>query len=184
MYNCDVKKITITGSSGVGKTTLSKQIAQELDLPLIEETARVLCAEMGFARIGDIPEQEKFKHDVLIKQIESESKHESFVADRSAIDCWILWQRWNICTAMTFDTETLYTRVAAHADCYTHIIYIPPLFAPEDDGFRWVEPDYVKQIDRITRMTLYDLNLWGKTLTISKNTLEERISEVRNWLDS
>lgn len=184
MYNCLVKKITITGSSGVGKTTLSKKLAQEFGLPHIEETARVLCAEMGFARIGDIPEQEQFKRDVLAKQIQIESRHENFVADRSALDCWILWQRWNICTAMTYDTEAVYARVAAHASTYTHVIYIPPLFVPEDDGFRWIEPNYIKQIDRITRMTLYDLNLWNRTLTITQNTLGERISEVRNWLDS
>lgn len=178
-----MKKITITGSSGVGKTTLCTKLAQELQLPLIEETARVLCEQMGYKRIGEIPEQEQFKRDVLSKQIEVERKHESFVSDRSALDCWILWQRWNICSAMTYDTEEIYTTVADHARNYTHIIYLPPLFTAIDDGFRWIEPDYIKQIDRITRMTLYDLNLWDRTLTISSSSLAERILEARSWLE-
>ena len=183
-YNYGVHRITITGSSGVGKTSLAERLTAELQIPLIAETARLLCAEMGYQRIGEIPDQEGFKRAVLESQIESENslKESGFVADRSTIDCWILWQRWNICSAMTYDTEAVYQRVSAHSELYTHVIYVPPLFPPTDDGFRWIEPDYVKQVDRITRMTLHELGLWEKTHTITTRSLDERVEEVKAWL--
>ncbi len=176
-------RLTITGASGVGKTTLAECIAELLELPLIPELARELCSEMGYPRIGDIPDQEKFKRDALERQIDTELKHESFVADRSAIDTWVLWQRWNICTAMTYDTEAIYELVSKHISHYTHIIYIPPMFKAEEDGFRWTEPDYIKQVDRIIRMTLYELDLWEKVMVITKDNITERILEVQRWIE-
>lgn len=174
--------MTITGAGGVGKTTLAQRLATELEVPFIEEVARVLCSEMGHKRIGEIPDQEGFKRKVLEKQIEREAGIDSYVADRSALDCWILWQRWNICSAMTFDTEAIYDTVKKHAASYSHIIYIPPLFPPSEDGFRWTEPDYIKQIDRITRMTFYELNLWDRVLKIQSDKIDDRVAEVLFWL--
>lgn len=176
-------KLTITGAGGVGKTTLAQRIAGELKIPFLEETARVVCAESGYQRIGEIPDQEGFKRTVLERQITLEAGHDSFVADRSAIDCWILWQRWNICSAMTYDTEAIYDKVRTHAVNYSHIIYIPPLFKPEEDGFRWTEPDYIKQIDRITRMSFYDLQLWDRVLQISTDEIDGRVQQVLSWLN-
>ncbi len=57
------------------------------------------------------------------------------------------------------------------------------MFPPVDDGFRWTEPDYQKQIDRIIRMTLYDWNLWDKTLTISDKDNGARVKEVLAWME-
>lgn len=177
-------KLTITGASGVGKTTLAECLAELLQFPLIPELARELCAEMGYKRIGEIPDQEKFKRDALERQINAELKHDSFIADRSALDTWILWQRWNICTAMTYDTEAIYELVAKHAKNYTHIVYIPPMFAAEEDGFRWTEPDYIKQVDRIIRMTLYDLDLWENVFVVTADQIQARLVEITKWLDS
>ncbi len=175
-------RITLTGASGVGKTTLAQQLAHRLELPLIPELARVLCKERGFQRIGEISNQEQFKLDVLQRQIDTEETLQNFVADRSAVDCWILWQRWNICSAMTYDTENVYRMSSQQALKYTHIIYIPPLIVPVEDEFRWTDPDYTKQIDRIVRMTLYEQELLQKTLTITKITVDDRIEEVLSWI--
>ncbi len=176
-------KLTITGASGVGKTTLAKLLAAKLELPLIPELAREICTQLGYERIGMIPDQEGFKRQVLQAQIDAESKHSSFIADRSPIDAWVLWQRWNICSAMTYDSEAYYETVQKHCKNYSHIVYIPPMIEPEEDEFRWTEPDYIKQIDRYTRMTLYDLNLWDKVLTIKAETPEQRVAEVTDWLN-
>ncbi|MBA3857281.1 MAG: hypothetical protein C0507_10275, partial [Cyanobacteria bacterium PR.3.49] len=69
------------------------------------------------------------------------------------------------------------------AETYTHIIYVPPMFPAVDDGFRWTEPDYQKQMDRIIRMTLYDWNLWDKTLTIADKDNDARVREVLAWME-
>lgn len=166
----------------MGKTSLAHALSSELSLPLIPEIARKLCLELGYDRIGSIPDQEGFKKQVLEKQIEAENSCESFVGDRGALDCWVLWQRWNICSAMTHDTEYIYRTVAAHMKSYSHIIYIPPLFEITEDEFRWSEPDYIKQLDRIFRMSLFELDCLERVYTINSGELAGRMEEVQNWL--
>ena len=166
----------------MGKTTLATRLAQDLNLPLIPELAREICRQLGNKQIGEIEDQEGFKRLVLEKQIATESGYSSFVADRSAIDCWVLWQRWNICQAMSYDTEAVYERVRSHVRNYSHIVYVPVLIQPEEDGFRWTDPDYIKQIDRIIRTTFYDLDLWNRVLTLRSEDLEGRLHEVKAWL--
>lgn len=137
---------------------------------------------MGYETVGQVADQLGFRRIVLEAQTKAEEEHQYFVSDRSAIDCWVLWQRWNICEAMSYDTETYYDICRKQAEKYTHIIYVPPMFAPPEDGFRWTDLDYQKQIDRIVRMTLYEWNLWDKTYTVKSDVQHERAREVTQWL--
>lgn len=178
------RRIIVTGASGVGKTVLVDALAHSLSLPVIPELGRRLCKEMGYERIGEIPEQEAFKQKVLHCQIEEESRLPEFISDRSTIDCWVLWQRWNLCSAMTYDTEAYYARSREHAESYTNIVYVPPMFEPPEDGFRWTDPDYQKQIDRMVRTTLYDWNLLDRTYIVKASALSDRVTEVLSWLES
>jgi hypothetical protein len=161
-------------------------LAPLLSLPIIPELGRKLCLDMGYERIGDIPqsEQENFKRLVLEAQISREDELGAFISDRSALDCWVLWQRWNICSAMTYDTEAVYERARGQSRGYSHIIYIPPMFAPPEDGFRWTDLDYQKEIDRLVRMTLYEWNLLELTLTIKSAEPGQRVQEALSWLQS
>lgn len=177
-------RIAIAGASGVGKTTLVELLAPSFRLPSIPELGRELCTNLGYERIGDIPDQEDFKRRVLAAQIAEEERWGSFISDRSTIDCWVLWQRWNICQAMTYDTEAYYNEARLQARKYTHIVYVPPMFAPPEDGFRWTNTDYQQQIDRLVRMTLYEWNLLDKTFTVSASTPEERARETAAWLEN
>jgi|AGTN01.1.fsa_nt_gi hypothetical protein len=177
------RRIIITGASGVGKTTLVEALTPLLSLPVIPELARDICKQLGYATICDVPDQEEFKKTVLKAQIEKEEELGSFLADRSALDFWVLWQRWNICTAMSYDTETYYNQVTDQSQKYTHIIYVPPMFPPVDDGFRWTDLDYQKQIDRLTRMTIYELDLWERTLTLTPKDTSRRAEAVLAWLE-
>lgn len=159
-------------------------LAPLLKLPLIPELGRTLCIGMGYGRIGDIPQsqQENFKRLVLEAQLSKEKELESFISDRSTIDCWVLWQRWNICTAMTYDSEAYYKMARAQSQDYSHVIYIPPMFAPVEDGFRWTDLDYQKEIDRLVRMTLYEWDLLPRTLTLKSLGHEDRMQESVTWL--
>jgi len=147
-----------------------------LALPAIPELSRKLCLEMGYAYPGQIPDQERFKREVLEAQIAEENRLVQFLSDRSSVDAWALWQRWNICQAMSFDTEKYYEQARAQGELYSDIIYIPPMFAVEDDGV------YQKQVDRLVRMTLYEWGLWERTYTVKSAHAGERVSEVSTWL--
>ncbi len=159
-------------------------LAPLLMLPVIPELGRALCQNMGYERIGDIPqsEQENFKRLVLEAQIERETELKTFISDRSAIDCWVLWQRWNICSAMTYDSEAYYDLARGQSPHYSHVIYIPPMFAPPEDGFRWTDLDYQKEIDRLVRMTLYEWDLLPRTLTLKSQSHDARIKETLSWV--
>jgi hypothetical protein len=160
-----------------------EELAPLLSLPIIPELARQMCESLGYKYIGEIPEQEEFKRKVLAAQIDSESRAKSFISDRSTIDSWVLWQRWNICQAMSYDTEDYYNQARLQAQSYTHVILIPPMFDPVDDGFRWTDKDYQKQIDRLVRMTLYEWNLLNRTYVISSETTQARLAEVIAWIN-
>jgi predicted ATPase len=178
------RRIVLTGASGVGKTSLATALAQRLNLSLVPEIARILCTERGYSNPAEIPDQVKFRQDVLERQVEAETLTGSFIGDRSTVDCWVMWQRWHLCTAMTYESEAYYQRCRAQAQTYTQIIYVPPLFTPVDDAFRWTEPDYIKQLDRLTRLTLYDWSLLDRTYTITSDGVDLRLLEVTRWLDS
>jgi hypothetical protein len=58
------------------------------------------------------------------------------------------------------------------------------MFPPSDDGFRWTDPDYQKQIDRLVRMTLFDWQLLDRTLTLQSLAHQERLKEAQTWLEN
>lgn len=177
------KRIIVTGASGVGKTTLVEMLAPLLSLSVIPELGRKLCHDLGYQKIGDIPDQEDFKRKVLEAQISAENAAGSFISDRSTVDCWVLWQRWNMCQAMTFDSEAYYDQCRRQAEKYTHIIYVPPMFPPVEDGFRWTELDYQKQIDRLMRMTIFEWQLSHITYVVQSSDNESRLEEIKLWLN-
>jgi predicted ATPase len=178
------RRIVITGAGGVGKTSLSDALARALQLPLIPEVARQLCQELHYQSPASVPDQQLFRRQVLSRQIALENSTDSFVSDRSAIDCWVLWQRWNFCTAMSYDSENYYESCRQQAESYSRVVYIPPMFPPSEDNFRWIDADYIKQIDRIVRMTLYDWGLNNRTLIISSEGVQRRVEEVSAWLEN
>jgi predicted ATPase len=181
--NNPARRLIITGASGVGKTTMVEELAPLLSLPVIPEIARKLCHDMGHDRPTQIVDQKAFKEKVLDLQIEAEEEVGAFISDRSTIDCWALWQRWELCSAMTYDTEAYYKKARAQAGKYTHVIYVEPSFPPEEDGFRWTDADYQQQIDRIIRMTLFDWQLWPRTFVVQSSDKQTRIKEALHWLE-
>jgi nicotinamide riboside kinase len=182
-------KIAITGAGGVGKTTLAQALAAQLKTTLLPEAAREVLLQSGLNSFVDVSDRVQFMLDVFEAQIKAEGEHDEFVSDRSAIDFWAMWQRWQLTSADVALTEKLYEKARLQAASYTHIIYIPPLFAIEDDGFRWADPNYQKQMDRLTRSTLWDWDLWSSGCYTVKSGVgafgkNERVSEVMAWLKS
>lgn len=184
------KRIAIIGSAGVGKTSLLEAIfktgllrrgsaTHRNDWHKIPEQVRVICEERGYKSPYDIPAEEihKFREDVLDRQIESENSSESFIVDRSTIDAWVYYMRWSWNSTMVEDAERFYDKACKQAQDYDLLVYLPIMFEIEDDGFRWNNPIYQKQIDRLLLSTVRDWGLEDKLVSIDSLELENRLDQ-------
>ena len=176
------QRIVIIGSAGVGKTCLLNEIKKNLHLRIIPEQARIICKELGYKNIYDIKDPTKFRSLTLKKQVKLEEEFNQFISDRSTIDCWVHWIRWSWCTTKTFESEKYFKLAYRQALKYSHIIYIPRLFKPKDDGFRWNDEEYQKQIDRLFKQLLLEWEMMSKTYIIKSKDLKERVREVKECL--
>ncbi len=182
MLNQSLKRIIIIGSAGVGKTTLLNNIKRKIGLTVIPEIAREICNRLGYKSIYEIKDHDKFRLLVLKEQLKLEEKYKEFLSDRSTIDCWIHWVRWSWNTKKTFESEDYFKLAFTQALKYSHIIYIPRMFKPKEDGFRWNNEDYQNQIDRLFRELLLEWELMSKTYIIQSKDLKNRTHEALTFL--
>lgn len=183
MLNKSPKRIVIIGSAGVGKTTLLNGIKKSIGLSVIPEIAREVCKRMGCKSIYEIKDHDKFRLLVLREQIKLEETYKEFLSDRSTIDCWVHWVRWSWNSKKTFESEGYFNLAFFQALKYSHIIYIPRMFKPKNDGFRWNDEDYQRQIDRLFRELLLEWELMNRTYIIQSNSVKERVEEILSFLE-
>lgn len=174
-------RIAIIGSAGVGKTTLLYELKKKMKLNVIEEQARIVCQKLGYKNIYEIKDPEYFRFLTLKSQIKTEEKCNNFISDRSTIDCWVHWVRWSWGKAKTFETERYFKLAYNQALKYSHIIYIPRLIKPKEDGFRWNNRDYQNQIDRLIKETLLGWQLMTRTYIIKEKNEKLRAKEVLDY---
>ncbi len=180
--NKSPKRLVIVGSAGVGKTSLAESLKDVINLRLIPEQARIICNQDGYKNIYEIKNPNNFRFRVLREQIKREERLNNFISDRSTIDCWVHWIRWSWGISKTYESENYFKLAYKQALKYSHIIYIPRLIKPKEDGFRWNNEDYQNQVDRLLRETLLEWELVSKTLIIRSIILKERINEVKDFL--
>lgn len=184
MLNKSLKRIVIIGSAGVGKTSLLNEIKSSFHLRVIPEQARIVCKKLGYKNIYEITDPTKFRFLTLKEQIKLEEKYKRFISDRSTIDCWVHWIRWSYSNTKSFESEKYFKLAYTQALKYSHIIYIPRLFKPKEDGFRWNDEEYQNQVDRLFKEILLGWELMSRTYIVKSKTLKERIKEVKNYLKS
>lgn len=178
------KKIAIIGAAGVGKTSLINAViaseSWQSSHTIIPELVRVVCEERGYKSPYDIPaeQMDQFRHDVLHRQIEEENKAHKFIVDRSTIDAWAYYMRWSWNTSTVEKSEEFYQAAYNQAQTYDQIIYLPIMFELQDDGFRWNNPIYQKQVDRLLRSIIIDWGLKDKVYEIQSETIDCRLKEL------
>lgn len=170
-------KIAILGAAGVGKTTLWDAI--KTDLIKIPEQVRVLSSERGYDSPYSITEDlNQFRFDVLKRQIMEENQAKQFLVDRSVIDAWAYYMRWSWNSSTVEETEEFYQLAYEQAQKYDLLIYVPIMFEIQDDGYRWANPIYQQQVDRLLRSIINDWSLNDKVYEINTSTLTTRLVEL------
>ncbi|WP_066635215.1 AAA family ATPase [Desulfolucanica intricata] len=175
-------RIGLCGAQGTGKSTLSKALAKELGLPLIEEQARIAAKLFGITRPSrDIkvrPELGRlFEVQCLILQLQSEERYkQGFVSDRTVIDIAVYWSKWLAYTTPAVMNRFIYELCKHRAKTYDMVLYLAPEIPLEDDEFRSTNPEYQAELDFWVRAMLKICN--PPVLFRVTGTLEERISQI------
>lgn len=134
------QRIAVSGSAGVGKSTLTRAVAAELGLPWLPEGMREYLVEHR-VNIHDMG-RDRLRALVLRlwhERLELEAKHAAFVADRSSYDFAAFWLFYGF-GRDDVDTRALFAE-ALRPDRYDALYLLPwgriPLVA---DGVRAAEP--------------------------------------------
>lgn len=148
-------RLAVTGSAGVGKTTLARRLAGELDVPFLDEGMRRRL-ESGLD--PHAMSREAFRDlvlelfDEMLAAVDAALREPGgFVADRAALDGAAFWLYYGF-GADAEATESVFERARAALAAYDLIVVLPwgvlPLAA---DGVRspspWVQLHYQTLIE-------------------------------------
>ena len=76
---------------------------------------------------------------------------DGYVADRSALDYWVIWQRWCWGEYSPEVTAGMYDRLLPIIRGYDKTLVLPANPRPVYDGFRYINPDYADQYYALIR---------------------------------
>lgn len=175
------KRIALSGSAGVGKSTLARQLAAELGVPYIPEGMREYLESGGV-------DLHTLGHDGmrnLIVQLwqdrkEREAASESFVADRSSYDFAAFWLFYGF--ARVDDPLTdLFMAETMEPRRYDLVCMLPQGVIPfVADGVRSQNPWTQLHTHLLIEGMVYRCG--GNVCTLGSGTVEERMDEVRALL--
>jgi nicotinamide riboside kinase len=179
------KYIAFIGSHGVGKSELSRRIAEILDYPYIEEQARISMQKLNITNLDELRKDKDmfsiFQHDILRRQFNKEAEYmdTGFISDRSTMCNWIYMFLNN---SDCIEIQQTYKRLALNnfRQIYDLVIYVPIMFLLPYDGVRNKDIKYQKQVDReIQKYLSYNYNIY----TVKSDNLEDRINECLSIID-
>lgn len=159
-------KIAISGTHGVGKTTLAKRLAESLYVPLLSEVARDVAVSTGIEHTeqiskGSMLTRIMFQGAIFGLQGLKEKMHGGFVSDRSILDCIAYCYLYGLPEHFI---STLREAALIHSGSYDLIIYCPiPNAYTQDDGFRLTDRASQQEVDSYIKELLLDVNcpvLW------------------------
>lgn len=178
-------RIAFCGTSSTGKTTLSKLVAERLQLPWIDEGLKNIRGEQSLAmpkfEEADLIQKIYWQKEVNRRRISIERQHCSFVGDGSAVDMLAWTKFW--CGA-TFDfnsMEELVVQLRNHIGCiYTHIFYLPFGKVPiEDDKRRIINFYTLEHVDALIAAECERIRRLGMAVhRVKATTPRERMDEV------
>jgi len=162
-------KIAICGAHGVGKTTLSKALAEKLNIPVIPDIV-VEAHNKGFEINENTPPETQFW--LFAKQLELERNFgDKWLGDKCLIDYSVYA---DVLIADGRVTGILAEMIQKNAK-YDYVFYVPPEFPIEDDGIRSTDPEFQRKIDIHYVGTL---NKWGLKYETLTGSVEDRVKKA------
>ncbi|MBL4850322.1 MAG: ATP-binding protein [Planctomycetes bacterium] len=146
-------RIYVCGAHSTGKTTLARHLAQELGLPLINEVARQVMAEMELSfetlRV-DLKQVGEYQKEVFRRQLNVEDRFpDGFVSDRAFCNLAYAARHSNALPEIlaSVDAQNYFEHLRRHG----LVFYVRPhRECMQDDGFRErVAWDEINRIDGI-----------------------------------
>ncbi len=161
-------KIAICGAHWVGKTTISRKIAEEFDLEILPDIV-VDAYNMGL----EINEWTPIETQTWLiwQQMANEKIKIDFVADKCIFDYYVYAKA----LGMDEDVVSVAKKVAMKTYNYDYVFYVAPEFPIEDDGIRSTDPNFQASIDKTYKNFLDDLEIDYVQLTW---TIEARMNQI------
>lgn len=163
-------KIMFTGVSGVGKTTIAKEVAEYLDIPFISGSYSDLVPETKVMPHSEMIQQDAdvvFRQDMQVLNLRNKAfkNQDSFVTDRSYFDsaAYFINKLSHRIPECDIDHAVNLCKMLLSQQC-THLIFIPFSakffndWVTEDNNKRILSKYYQFQVSQI----MYGLlELWG-----------------------
>ncbi len=175
-------RIAICGAHGVGKTTISRILADEFNLEVLPDVA-VIAYQKWFIINEETPIETQIW--MTAKQLEYEKFTEKFVADKCIFDYHV----YAVALGMHDHVNSITKMIALKNQSYNHVFYIHPEFPIEDDGVRSTNIEFQKSVDDYYKQFLIENDIPFTILTWS---IEERkqlaiskinhIEDIKSWI--
>lgn len=151
-------KVAISGSHGVGKTTLMRAWGRRhTDWGTLSEVSR--SCPFPLNEKATYQTQNYIMHRQIELELDISSPNIKFVSDRSTLDQIAYVRQAHELGNMTNEqAEYLIKHCRAWAGTYDFIFYIPIEFEMENDGVRSPNLDYQRKIDKAVRHEFALLN--------------------------
>lgn len=175
-------RISMTGASCTGKTTLAEKLAEELDYPLIQEVARTIIRERGIISASELVnnprEAQAVQYKILLRQHLDENRcGGTFVSDRTYLDFIAYWRAYDIISEAGVDATTLFNSTCRMftREMNDLIVYCPIEWDAEDDGFRLTNEELRHIVDDTIRREVAMLSV---PVVRVKGAVGDRLSQV------
>lgn len=177
-------KIYFIGAHSTGKTTLARTIAQNLQLPFLNEIARTILAEKELhldSLRTNLDVVDQYQMEVYKRQMQEEEKFENFVSDRSFDNLAYMAQHARLLN-QAINSSATKEYIDSLKKTNVVIFFVrPSRITMKNDGIR--ENLNWENVIAIDAMIKFMLEMWDLNyISINTDSMQERVKLVHSIL--